>query len=420
MAISGPNALKKLDEALRDIRSEEQKISRLLARSSERSAKLKETQSALFRQLANAQLEGVAREEIGEQFSRAEKQAHSILEKHDVLLNDVENQLKKLDAQVASKATKRHEILNELNQAQEKLVALKDKIKKQIEKNPKFETLQKKVENLKIIAEQSIKKTEIAQKDSEEKGKPYKNDPLFMYLWDRKYGTSEYKVGNLTRWLDGKVARLVKYNDARPNFAMLNEIPLRLSEHALYQSELEQKAQEALDRLEQKAVDEAGGKPMRLTLEKAQKELSAFDIEMAQSEDERDELAQQYQLLAEGQTPAFEEASNLLSANLQNQTISTLFERARRTSNSKDDILVKKIDGIIASIKEGQVDNKSYKKRLKTLAIRRRELEEIEWEFKKSRFDDPRSSFSKNSLTGSLLSEFLSGAISAAIYWQQF
>ncbi|MCF6343435.1 MAG: hypothetical protein L3J15_01990, partial [Devosiaceae bacterium] len=41
-------------------------------------------------------------------------------------------------------------------------------------------------------------------------------------------------------------------------------------------------------------------------------------------------------------------------------------------------------------------------------------------EFKKSRFDDPRSSFSKDSLTGSLLSEFLSGAISAAIYWQQF
>ncbi len=53
-----------------------------------------------------------------------------------------------------------------------------------------------------------------------------------MYLWDRQYGLPGYKACGLTRWLDGKVARLIGFADARANYARLNEIPERLREHA--------------------------------------------------------------------------------------------------------------------------------------------------------------------------------------------
>ncbi len=412
--------MRKLDEAARDIRQEEQKISRLLARSTKRKAKLIETQSALYRQLAELQLDKAASKEISQRFTRDEKRAHKILEQHDEQLAEIEKRLKKLDSEVAKKAINRQKLLDKTAKAQEKLNALKDKIKQQIEKDPNYKELQKKVTKLAKIAKQTIEKTQTAQKDSKEKGRPYRDDPLFMYLWKRKYGTSEYRAGNLTRWLDSKVAKLVKYHDARANFTMLNEIPLRLSEHAEYQQELADQAQDELDRLEREAIDKAGGKPMRLILEKSKQELAKYDEHMIAIEDERNDLAEQYRLLAEGQSSAFEKATKILAANLQEQNISNLYERARLTSNSSDNVLVKKIDEIIALIKEEQEDNKSYRARLRTLGIRRRELEDIEWEFKKSRFDDPRSSFKKNSLTGSLLSEFLSGAISAAIYWQQW
>ncbi|MDF2799242.1 MAG: hypothetical protein K0R85_1986, partial [Devosia sp.] len=63
---------------------------------------------------------------------------------------------------------------------------------------------------------------------------------------------------------------------------------------------------------------------------------------------------------------------------------------------------------------------REQKARLKTLAARRRELEDIQWEFKKQRFDDPRSSFGEDRLVGDMLNDFLRGGISAASYWEHW
>src|SRR5690606_13717072 len=74
-----------------------------------------------------------------------------------------------------------------------------------------------------------------------------------MYLWRRRYGTSEYVGGGLTRWLDGKVARLIGYADARANYARLSELPVRLREHA---ERVGARADEELARLAE--LDEQG------------------------------------------------------------------------------------------------------------------------------------------------------------------
>jgi hypothetical protein len=50
MSLSGPEALRSLDEALRDIRREEDEIAKRLARSAELVTKFKETESELLRQ----------------------------------------------------------------------------------------------------------------------------------------------------------------------------------------------------------------------------------------------------------------------------------------------------------------------------------------------------------------------------------
>ena len=57
MAIRGPEALNSLDEALRDIRREEDEIAKRLARSNERVAKFRETETDLVRQLAMLRLD---------------------------------------------------------------------------------------------------------------------------------------------------------------------------------------------------------------------------------------------------------------------------------------------------------------------------------------------------------------------------
>jgi hypothetical protein len=70
-----------------------------------------------------------------------------------------------------------------------------------------------------------------AEADREEKRRPYESDPLFMYLWRRRFGTRDYEAGNLVRYLDRKVAHLIGYEAARVNYSMLIDLPDRMREH---------------------------------------------------------------------------------------------------------------------------------------------------------------------------------------------
>ena len=55
--------------------------------------------------------------------------------------------------------------------------------------------------------EKATEKAEQVTRDEHEKGLPYRSDPLFMYLWQRKMGTPEYQPMGIIRMLDEWVAR---------------------------------------------------------------------------------------------------------------------------------------------------------------------------------------------------------------------
>ncbi len=420
MSISGPQALKSLDDAVRDIRSEEDDISRRLARGAERIAKLRETEAELFRQLAEIRMTPDVRAALSGRLIQAEERAHEMIAAHANALADADAALKKFDTQVADKVRARRKVLDEIDAAQEELRALSDRIGKAIAKDPTYEAKRVEADELDRIASQSMAKTELAEADREQKGRPYREDPLFMYLWEAGYGTRNYRANNLVRWLDSIVARMVRYHEARPNFAMLNEIPLRLREHAERQMAYAQAAEEEVDALELAAVDAAGGKPVRDALAAAQKRLEKLDAEISEIEDARDEQARAFRHLAEGRDPAFEEATRALTQSLAHQEIRTLLADARLTRTSQDDALIAKIDDTRARIAEEEAQSADHNARLKVFAERRREIEDIQWEIKKSHFDDPRSVFREDDLTGDLLGEFLRGALSASVYWEQW
>lgn len=420
MALSGPEALRSLDGAVRDVRQEENAVAKRLARGAERVAKLRETETELFRQLADVRLSPDVRAELAGRLIQAEERAHEMIAQHSRDVADAEVTLEKLDTEVADKARLRRDVLTEIDDIQLELKTLAEKIAQTIAKDPAYEAQRLEAEELDRIASQSMAKTEVAETDKLQKGRPYREDPLFMYLWEAGYGTRSYKANNLVRWLDGLVARMVRYHDARPNFAMLNEIPMRLREHAERQMANAAAAEEKLDALEQTAIDAAGGKPVRQKLTAAQNRLSALDEDMSALEDERDGQARNLRHMAEGRDPSFEEAGRILALSLGQQDIGALLTSARATHTPEDDVIVAKIDDVRARMNDEGRETAEHKERLKILSQRRRELEDIEWEFKKARFDDPRSMFREDDLTGDLLGEFLRGAITASSYWGQW
>lgn len=420
MTLSGPQALKSLDDALRDIRREEDEIAKRLAHSAELVTKFKEGESELLRQLAQVRLDPIAQKDLTGRLSQAELKARDMLARHGADLEAAEAELKALDRKVATLAKERAEMAAKAAAARAELKALADKVAIEGVRDPEYAQKRQAAENLAHIAEESLRKTEQAEADREEKGRPYRDDPLFMYLWERGYGTRNYRENNLIRYLDGLVAGMVGYPEARVNFATLNEIPMRLREHAERQEQIAVAAAEDVTRLEKAAVDAAGGRPAREAMEKAEARITAIDEAMVAAEDERDERAKAQRELAQGSDPAFATAVEALAEALGREDIQTLLAQARATETGQDDTIVKQIDEARQRAAEEEADTREQRSRLRTLAARRRELEDIQYEFKKQGFDSPRSTFGEDKLVGDILTEFLRGGISAADYWGQW
>jgi hypothetical protein len=420
MSIRGPQALASLEEAMRDIRREEDDISRRVARSAERIGKIRESEAELFRQLARLRLDPTVRAELDGQISAAEERAREMLSSHARDVGEAEKAMAAVDQTRARLIEQRAEALGRLEQSQKQLEELSARQATALASDPAFAAKRAETEELDRIAEQSLRKTEQAEADREAKGKPYRDDPLFMYLWNAGYGTTSYKAGNLVRYFDGLVAGLVGYHKARPNYAMLTEIPLRLREHAERQEANVAEAEAELAAMEKAAVDAAGGVPMREAIAEAEAEIERLDAEILAAEDQRDNAATELRSLAEGRDPAFEAAAADLAAALGREDIRTLLAEARRTRTGQDDTIIAQIDEARARLREEDEESREQRERLKTLAARRRELEDIQWEFKKQRFDDPQSSFREDRLVGDLLNDFLRGGISAASYWDQW
>lgn len=420
MSIGGPQALASLEEAMRDIRREEDEISRRVARSAERITKIKESEAELFRQLAQLRLDPAVQAQLDGQISAAEGKARDMLKAHARDVAAAEQAMIAVDKKRAELVDRRNAALGLLEDRQAQLQALTLSLNAALQADPSFQAKRRETEELDQVAEQSMRKTEQAETDREEKGRPYRDDPLFLYLWDAGYGTSRYKANNLVRYFDGMVANLVGYHKARPNYAMLNDIPLRLREHAEHQEAKVQAAEAELAALEVAAVDTAGGKPMRDAIAVASSEIEKLDAQIVDCEDQRDAAASALQALAEGRDPAFAGAAAELAAALGREDIKRLLADARLTRTGQDDTLVAQIDDTRTRLREEEEESREQRERLKTLAARRRELEDIQWEFKKQRFDDPQSSFREDRLVGDLLNDFLRGGISAASYWDQW
>jgi hypothetical protein len=420
MSIRGPEALASLDEAMRDIRREEDEISKRLARSAERISKIRESEAELFRQLAQLRLDPSVQGELDGAISAAEAKARERLKAHAKDLSKAEKDVAESDAALGQLTAERAEALKLFETHQAELKALAGKLGTTIARDPAFAAKRQQATELADVAAQSMRKTEQAEADREEKGKPYRDDPLFMYLWEAGYGTASYRANNFIRYLDSLVANIVSFHKARPNFAMLNEIPLRLREHAERQIGIANAAEAEVDALETQAIDAAGGKPIREAMEAAQQRIDALDAEMVAIEDKRDEATKTLNALSQGSNPGFESALAELATALGREDIQTLLADARRTRTGQDDTIVAQIDDARARAKEEDAETADQKERLKTLAARRRELEDIQWEFKKQRFDDPRSTFREDKLVGDLLNDFLRGGISAASYWNQW
>jgi len=297
---------------------------------------------------------------------------------------------------------KQRKTLNEeIERLETELDALGEEAKTSLASDPTYSAKAERLASLQSMVEQASAKAEKAHTEEVEKGAPYRNDPLFIYLWERKYGTSDYDVSGLVRALDGWVARLIDYQDARANFAVLTQIPERLAAHVERLQAMAEKEQDALEAMEAEKI----------------KELDEHDAELERRNAELLETGKQLKTYAEGHDPSFQDAVKKTADFLESRSLNVLREETRRTPEPGDDQILAVIEKLANERSALETLAQSRREALEAAFKRKEELLRIAAEFRRSGYDRPGSVFEPEGTGEALLKLLLQGAITAAEYW---
>ncbi|MGD2011669.1 MAG: hypothetical protein PVI76_11255, partial [Desulfobacterales bacterium] len=255
--------------------------------------------------------------------------------------------------------------------------------------------------------------------DREEKGKPYREDPLFMYLWQRRCLTPDYSGGGLTRMLDGWVARMINYADARSNYYMLTELPLRLREHADRQQKLAAQAVQKLRDMEAVALAVEPITQNKELLQAAQKSLQESESRIEKEEKRHASLLEQRSAHASGSDELSRQAIELQISEIKNDSLTNLYMQAKMTNNPDDDVIVSRIrelqeqeEALLAEVQNLQSQIHQQQKNY-------REIEGLRRRFRRRSYDSDHSFFPGGFELAALLGLLMSGRASGGDVWDR-
>jgi hypothetical protein len=280
--------------------------------------------------------------------------------------------------------------------------------------DPEFQRLSAIAEEAERVAQHAEQKSGFAARDFEEKGRPYRADPLFAYLWDRGWGTGRYRAFPLVRMIDGWVARLIEFEPARRSYALLSELPGSMTSHAgRMRAEADAAVRAMVERRRVLAgLPEGAGRIDPASLEAAEDAVEAARAALTEAEAKRSALAA-------GEDPASQQAIRALEAAIGARSLRALREEASRTPTREDDAIVARLE--ITAAERARLENALADAQAQADGARRRltELQALRHEMRSRGVERSDWGFASGALVGALVSELLRGALSRDGFWDR-
>ena len=416
---NGQRTLSSIEQSIEDLRGDEQRLRTELEGANTNRSKLIEQRLDQFRSLAQVRTRNALSDGVINEADHLSHQVQALLKARQKSTANLKIQLSGAEKKYKQNLADYEKLVSEITALEKRLDKLAEQARTELADNNDYKNQQSLIEKASAIYERAKEKTGQAEQDRESKGKPYKQDPLFMYLWQRKYGAQSYKPNNLVRWLDGKVARLVRYHDARANYAVLLEIPVRLNEHLEMLGEDLAVKQDGLDDIEADKVRQLAGEDLVAELKKARLDQTKRHGELERTAAENSDIEAQLNRYAKGLDHPFLKAIELSAAFLEQKSLKSLMNLARQTPTPTDDELVDHIADIDASTDKIGKENTERRNQLETLFKRKEELIQLADNFRRARYDDPSSVFTPEDELGVFLEELVGGLITGAEYWSR-
>jgi len=341
----------------------------------------------------------------------AERQVAEVLEQRRRAAETLQRELEDAGAAREALIAEREAQADRLEQAGERVDDAEAATQARLDADPAYQARRARAKRAERIAMHADEKARESEQEQDAKGAAYRADPLFMYLWGRRYGMPGYAAGSLTRWLDGKVARLIGYEDARLNYSRLLEIPKRLGEHAEATREQAEQAFAELRALDEAARQADGIPALEQARDAEQEKLDDIDDRIDQTDTGINDLLEHQARFAGGEDDYTQKAVDFLAGELERDDLASLRRDARATPFPDDDEVVQRLMDAEQERRRLQFTMESLKQ---TRAKQQQKLEEIarlERDFKRQRMDRSGSGFADGAMVAMMLANFVNGLL---------
>ena len=386
--ITGRDALHRLDTLTSGAREEFNAATQAADGHSRRRADLARLKAEGYRELARMRLD-IIKSGADETLSAAEQQANKLLAEHATFLATIGDKVAAAETALKDKEARRRSGETDVDAALNAYETLTAQVESEVQSDPGYLALKQGYEEAKAVALRAEQKLELAKTDRSEKGKPYEADPLFSYLWERKFRTPDYNKGGLSRMLDNWVAKLCRYDEAYLNYARLTELPDRIAEHMSSMRLEEAEAQAAIERFEAQKLEERGANKLAGELVQAREKLKALDAEMTAAEATHRSLREQQERAASGDSGPQEKARLVLEEGLAKASFPDLKVLAAETTTPEDD----KVVDMLIRLRTEELQMEVNWRNVEALPSRRRAgadtLETVRRRFKEAGLDSP-------------------------------
>lgn len=411
--ITGRDALFSVEQAISRVRGEERGLDEALRSAMANAHRLRHELADGFRTLARARLDAMVRDQVIGDLDETERQALAIVEGRRRRIDGLARKRDQAQAALDKAEATKHECDQQLADALEAIDELRDRTGARIKTDERWRNAKAAVESAIEIADNADKKAAQAESELRTKGKPYENDPLFMYLWKKNAGGTGDTGGTLVRLFDRIVERSIGYRDARANYAMLNEIPLRLREHATNKGHDIDAAKAHVVALERQALVADGIEALEARAETAHAAMVSAEQAVAKITADLGKIEAKRQWILESDDEKSEgRAVDLLAQALEREDLRRLYREAASTHSSADDEAVSAISSAQAALQKADGEVAQTRAQLRELARRRAELEGARDRARSIGYDDPRGTFSgEPDVIGDVLGGILNGAL---------
>jgi hypothetical protein len=416
--ISGRDALGFIDDSLRKEQATVDTAETRIADLSRQLLALQEARVSDFRELARLRIDMIASGKLLSSIDTLQRQVAAALEVRESARRELDNRMAALQEERTALETKRETQRQQLEKAAETLDIAEAATQARLDVDPEYRAQEQRTREAEAVARHAEDKAVQSEKEKEEKGQSYRDDPLFMYLWERGYGAPQYRAWPLTRWLDSRVARLIRFEDARANYARLQEIPLRLREHAEDRKRNAEAAYAVLRGLDEKARAQDGVVALEEARDKEQAALETIDARVKDAAERHQQLLERKEAFAAGEDEHYRKAVEYVASELRRDDIRELRRDALATPFTDDDIIVNRMFEREQQVRQLETSLGELKKALHQQHQKLQELEALRVGFRRRRYDQPGYGFSDGTLIAAMLSSFLNGMLDRDGLWR--